>query len=142
MEAADFACACEKEIEELHAFFVAWFNGAVPDSDASWARVSDALAPRFVLIAPSGQRFDRESILAGIRGRYGTHGPSADFAIWTQDYQARHVGAGQALVTYEEWQRRDGGERGRLSTAAFLADERAPNEVCWLHVHETWLPGA
>lgn len=140
MEAAEFACACEKEIEELHQFFVAWFCGTVPETDTAWARVEDALAPRFVLIAPSGRRFDRNEILAGIRSRYGTHDPGVAFDIWTLDYQARRVAAGQALVTYEEWQRRDGEERGRLSTAVFVLDESAPNEVCWLHVHETWLP--
>jgi len=140
MDRAEFTCACEREIEALHRFFVDWFRGALPDTDEAWSRFADAVAPGFTLVAPSGEAFDRDALLEGLRGRHGAEGPASDFAIWIRNFRDRHVTAGLATVTYEEWQRRAGEERGRLSTAVFLADAQAPNGVRWVHVHETWLP--
>jgi len=131
---------CRREIEDLHRFFVDWFHGAIPDEDVVWRRLEDALAPGFVLISPGGDLLARDDLLTALRERHGCHGPEAGFDIWIRHDMCRHAQDRLALATYEEWQRLHGEERGRLSTVLFERDERAPNGLRWLHVHETWLP--
>lgn len=133
------AHACEKEINELHAFFVAWFRGRLPDSDEAWSRVTDALDDDFHLVSPDGRVQVRASLLAQIRGRYGQIESTVDYAIWTQGVQVLFADMDHVLVMYEEWQRIDGKERGRRSTALLSFDSRGPNGLRWRHVHETWM---
>ena len=42
------------------------------------------------------------------------------------------------LVTYEEWQNRGDGDKGRMSSALLRCT--AEGECTWVHVHETKLP--
>ena len=52
----------------------------------------------------------------------------------------RLLGDGMFLVSYQEWQDMDGRTRGRRSTAVMKRVEGKPNDLAWLHVHETWMP--
>lgn len=142
MDIRDAKRRCEEEIADLHRFFVDWFRGEVPQSDAAWARVTSALDGDFQLVTPDGEALPREILLEGIRARYGQHGPTSDFTIWTQRVEVRYADATFVLATYQEWQRCDGEERGRQSTALFAPDPQAPHGLRWRHVHETWLPVA
>jgi len=142
MDDAAIAHGCEHEIVELHRFFTEWFHGTVPETDEAWSRVTNVLGPDFVLVSPDGHRLERGPLLDGIRARHGGHGPTQDFEIWIRNLACRPVSAELVLATYEEWQRREGEECGRISTALFALDRQTPNGVRWLHVHETWLPGA
>ena len=51
----------------------------------------------------------------------------------------RSVSDKLALATYVEWQEVEGQTNSRLSTALFRGKVGTPNNVEWLHVHETWL---
>ncbi|MDX1660427.1 MAG: DUF4440 domain-containing protein [Gemmatimonadota bacterium] len=132
--------ACRREIEELHAFFEGWFEGTLPDDEATFARVADALAEDFELISPDGRRRDRGTILASIREGYGDHaGEGKRFRIEIHDVRPRLVVAETALLTYEEWQTSDGSKNRRLSSAWFRKVDAAPCGVRWIHLHETAL---
>jgi hypothetical protein len=139
-----------KEIEELHAFFVRWFNGTCPEDDGVFAAgVLDHLAPSFTLIPPAGTILDRTALATAIRA---SHGSSPDFAIEIRAIQIRvgeiRARAGDLIVaTYEEWQRAAAystpPENGRIATALLRVrgqDEHRADCLEWLHVHETWLP--
>lgn len=133
--------SCRREVEELHAFFQVWFEATVPDDDATFARVAEALAEDFELITPDGRRRDRDTILASIRDGYGDHaGEGKEFRIEIHDVRGRLLVDDGALLTYEEWQVSDGSENRRLSSAWFRRVEEAPRGVRWIHLHETALP--
>jgi hypothetical protein len=127
---------CAREIEELHTFFVAWFTGTIPRTEANFARFTAAIAPDFALISPGGALLEHEDLVAWIRDAYGSR---THFRIWIENFRLRRQLDGAAVVTYEEWQESDDGVTARLSTAVFLSDPSAPNGVRWLHVHETWM---
>ena len=129
---------CKAEVEALHRFFEEWLSGRRPDTDEDWRRFPDVLAEDFHLVSPDGVLLDRQGVLDGLRGAHG--GCGDDLRIWTENAAGRRVAGTVWLVTYEEWQERDGETLGRLSTALFRAAADAPNGVQWLHVHETWLP--
>ncbi len=131
---------CRREIEALHRFFVAWFHGTAPDDDATWQRFDAVMAPDFGLVSPSGSHQERDELLSGLRALHGCRPPEQGFAIWIENYACRRVAGDVILATYEEWQRIDGIERGRLSSAVFERHAAAPHGVRWMHVHETWLP--
>jgi hypothetical protein len=139
MDASPAAAACQREIEDLHAFFVAWFRGDVPDTDEVWARAPQVMAPGFVLVSPGGDRHERADLLTAIRAQHGGH--AAGFDIWTKGFEVIAIGRDQITVRYEEWQRRGEDVLGRASLAVFAYDESAPHGVVWLAVQETWLPG-
>ena len=131
-----------REIEALHEFFVEWFAGTCERSDALF---ESAMGPRlsdgFVLIQPSGKRFDRNGIMAAIASGYGNN---PTFRIAIRNLVVCDQGAGWVLVTYEEWQRNalnsEPSDNGRVSTALFHQTPTAPGGLLWQHVHETWLP--
>lgn len=126
--------ACEHEIIGLHDFFQAWLEGSAPATDAVFARFLRATAPTFTLISPDGAAADRAATAAWIKAAHGTR---RGFRLWTDEHRLCAGGDDWALVTYREWQTREGATSLRLSTALLLADAAAPTGLSWVHVHET-----
>ena len=129
-------------IEELHVFFVSWFAGTVPRDDELFAeRFESRLDPDFTLIPPRGVVMPRERLTESVRRAYGTN-PA--FRIKIRNPELRRADGPQLLATYEEWQRNAKAstppDNGRIATVTVIRDDRAPQGLRWLHVHETWLP--
>jgi hypothetical protein len=127
------------EIEQLHAFFVTWFNGTAVDSDDVFDRgFVDRMAPQGTLIQPGGERKQLGDLAEGMRR---AHRSSPNFDIRVRNARLEHVTPELVIATYEEWQRgainSEPPSNGRLSTVVFL---RESERLRWLHIHETWLP--
>ncbi len=127
---------CEREVIELHRFFEDWFCGRTED----FARAEAVLADSFVVISPRGELRTRQMLLDDLRDARGCRRGDG-FEIRIERCEVRAVEFGLALATYEEWQRLEAREAGRISTALFRVDREAPCGVQWVHLHETWLPG-
>ncbi len=127
-----------REIDELHVFFEQWLTGELPDSDEAFSRVEAALSDRFTMVLPGGNVLERGPLLAGLRGGHGTR---EAFTIRIRDPHLRHRSEALTVATYEEWQRTDASDRGRISTVVFARRADAPNGLEWVHVHETWIEG-
>ncbi|WP_448721230.1 DUF4440 domain-containing protein [Acanthopleuribacter pedis] len=136
----DKKAAAVREVEEFHQFFQDWFTGTLPRTAQAFARFSDNLAPDFELISPRGDLLARSALVNGLEQAHGKLPKT--IKIWVRDVKVRSLGAGLWLATYEEWQDKGDGERGRLSTVVFREHAASPNGMLWLHVHETWLPDA
>ncbi|MFQ5791454.1 MAG: hypothetical protein ACE5JS_02005 [Nitrospinota bacterium] len=133
---------CEAEIFELHQFFVEWMTGAQPRTPRAFERFDKVISDGFVIISPDGVLTKRAPLCDQLEAAHGVHCEAAkNFRIWIEDYQCRRTEGDICLVTYQEWQQLSGATTGRLSTALFRSCPDTPNEVKWLHVHETWLPG-
>lgn len=132
--------SCEREVIELHRFFVAWMTGALPPDDTVFARVAGVLAEGFLLISPRGVIAERGALLQELSAAHGRRADTG-FAIDAHEFRPRHRHGELLLATYEEWTREADAHYGRLSTAAFARQPGTPNGVVWLQVHETWLPG-
>ena len=131
--------ACRAEINALHEFFVAWFDGSVPRRELS--RLERALAPEFEMVTTEGERVDHAALVDGLAESYG-RAEGEPFDIEVRDVEALGLFEDHAVVRYEEWQRRgEDGESGRVSTALFRADADAPEGVLWVTLHETALEG-
>lgn len=125
-----------REIEELHAFFVAWFRGELPRTPEVFTRFTNVTAPEFTLISPNGVMIDYAAAVDWIEN---AHGSRTNFNIWIENFRLHQQHDGVAIVTYDEWGESEDGVTSRVSTAIFADDETTPNGVRWLHVHETWL---
>ena len=138
----DHATAAQREVVALHEFFEAWFRGAIPDSDKSMGRLDGALSPQFQIIDPDGNMTcGRDRLLQRLRTAYAIHrDDDKPFRICIRNIESFALPDGLVLVTYEEWQEKDGQAKGRASNAVMRPDTRAPGGVEWLHVHEKWLP--
>lgn len=130
---------CEREIRELHAFFEAWYNGAVDDTDDGFSRFGGVMSTDFEIVSPNGGRMDRPTVCRRLRDAHGC-AAGASMRIWIEEVTSRQVGANHWLATYQEWQQETGRPEGRLSTALFQMRSSAPNGLIWRHVHEVWLP--
>ena len=136
------AATCEREIVQLHDFFVRWYHGRADKRE--FERLERALAGSFELVAPDGSVSDRGEVLAWIRG---AHDSRERFDIEIRNVEPVAVDGEPALVRYEEWQTAPEGETGRLSTALFgTADPEAGRDhtrpaATWLYLQETWLDG-
>jgi len=135
--------ACEKEVVELHEFFVLWFAGKLPDEafDTFLARFSDD----FEMVTPSGTTVTK----AGLGGMRAAKGSNAAWRIYIEELRLRVVPAsGGRIVTGTYWELQQGAKasaptNGRISTPLLELDASArPNGVRWLRLHETWLPEA
>jgi hypothetical protein len=126
---------CRNEILELHRFFVEWMTG----SGGDFSRFAAVMAEDFEIVFPDGNRMNQGELLAWMRELEGAL-TDQEFEIRIENLQERIPAPGMFIVTYEEWQTRDGETRGRTSTAVFREKAGVPNRVEWLHVQETWLP--
>ncbi|MBK8051487.1 MAG: hypothetical protein IPK16_32995 [Anaerolineales bacterium] len=130
------ADACFAEIIGLHDFFEAWLRGAVPATAATFARFLGVTDPEFTIVGPDGAISDLPATAAWIRA---AHSARPGVRLWTDNHRLHFADDNIAVVTYLEWQERDGATTVRRSTAVFHAHPTAPNLVSWRHVHETWL---
>lgn len=125
-----------QDIEDLHSFFVGWYNGTVPDS-AFETEFLARLDPAFSIIMPSGVKLDYETLSSAMRESFGGN---KGFRIEIRNVRLVHVTESTAVATYEEWQRKEqgGAESGsaRVSTVTLARGDT----LKWLHVQETWLP--
>lgn len=131
---------CEREVVELHGFFVSWMTGAVPRAATIFGRFTDVLADSFTLISPRGVVTERRPLLKELEGAHGIHADAGGFGMEIRRFRHRQTHGTLCLVTYEEWHHLAGTTTGRLSSAWFRARSNTPHGVEWLYVHETWLP--
>ena len=131
---------CNTEIVELHAFFENWFNGYLEKNDQDFQRFLGVLDDKFELITPSGQKHTREEILKLVWNSHGSRSNSDNpMKIWIENFNYKQISDSIFLVTYEEWQKIENSNKGRLSTAIFQRSEYKYNDINWIHVHETFL---
>ena len=128
---------CQLEVAELHQFFQDWFQGKLGETDEAFARFASVMAEGFEIISPAGRAMKRDVILDAVRAG---HGKEPDAKIWIENHRHLFTHGDLSLVTYEEWQTMGEKKRGRLSTALLRITQNTPNNLQWLHVHETWLP--
>lgn len=129
------------EIESLHRFFVKWFGGQCPSSDAEFeTSFTVRFDPDFELIQPAGLVLSLTDLGEAVRGG---HGSNPEFRIEIRNVRVHRQHAELVLATYEEWQRNAKAStppnNGRIATVLFQSVD-APRQLRWLHVHETWLP--
>lgn len=125
-----------REVVDLHAFFVDWFNGTV-DRDHLEPRFLSHMSEDVVFISPEGRTMGREQLRAAFDQG---HGANPGFRIEVRDVEIRrHIGS-MVLITYTEWQigskTPPHANNARLTSA--LIETGSPPS--WLHIHETWLP--
>ena len=126
------------EIEALHDFFTAWFNGTLPESGEVFAQsLADHFHPDFEIVLPSGTVHDRGGILTPVRRGWGTN-PGFSATVRDVRVLGEWPAAGLVLAAYVEVQT---GARNttpadnlRHSTVLF---ERVAGRLVWRHVHET-----
>ena len=137
---------CSSEVVRLHQFFVDWFTGAIPKSDANFKRVSSALSSDFHIVSPRGHIQGRTDLLQGLVKSHGSH---EKYGMIIEIKNCRLIsttGNGKTfLMTYEEWQRMgpttNSQSTARIATVVFRKSKNGWNGLEWLHVHETWMPG-
>lgn len=132
--------ACRREIEGLHAFFVAWYTGQCDD----FSRMERAIGDGFELVTPDGEHLDRAETLAMVREGKERQPPGTfEIDIRNVDVVEQLSHPDVAVVRYEEWQTDETAQErqqtGRISTATFRVDSEAPEGVAWTSVHETWI---
>jgi len=130
----------EREIHELHAFFTAWLCGALPDTDAAFARLTAALAPEFRIGLTDGRLLGVADVLAWLRPAHGSRaGQEPPFLIRTESFELRWIAGERALAAYVERQRLADRWTARRSLAAFRAEPSAPCGVLWTDLQECWI---
>ena len=127
---------CRTEVVELHQFFQQWLSGSLTRTDATFGRVAQALGSGFTLITPDGVLVEREALLHSLREAHGTR---PDLQIGIKEFRVHHREGKILVATYLEWQQSAGSLTVRLSTAIFRETDDRPNNLQWLHVHDTWV---
>jgi len=130
---------CETEIVELHRFFEDWFMGRLDDSDETFERFAGVMAEGVTMITPDGSVTGRAELLRSLRSAHGAFNKNGSISIRVTNIQPRQASDDNLLLTYEEWQDTGQGERGRVSSVLFHRRPDTPNDLEWLHVHETWI---
>lgn len=127
------------EIEELHDFFQGWLGGELPDDEATFARMDEAMAEDFTFVTTAGDLLDRAAVVGGVRS---AHGARPGLRIDIRRPRLLQARDDRWLAVYQEWQRVDGDADGRTSTVLFRRDAAAPRGLAWVHVHESPIEGA
>ena len=126
----------EAEIVQLHQFFQDWHNGNLAFTEENFSRLSNVLAEQFGMVAPDGQMIERQPLLEGL---HQAHSSRQGMRIWIEDVRVLYWFDHLVLAAYQEWQEINGQITARLSSVLFGEKPSTPNNLEWLHVHETWL---
>ena len=127
----------ENEIRELHSFFRSWYRGTVDNSDRSFSRVEEVLAPEFTLITSDGYVVARDQLLGLLRSEYAT---KPDIEMWVENIQLRLASGDIILVNYEEHGKAMNRKQSTLITAVLRKNPKQQNGLEWIHIHEVRLP--
>lgn len=134
--------SARQEIRQLHFFFQEWFNGRLPQDEASFARFTQVMAEDFSFIAPSANSIDRAGLVQALWQGHGRDLAEGGSRVWTENEQLRPLdpsGQGLWLGVYDEHQLQNGKHSIRRSSVILSPDTAAPLGWVWRHVHETWL---
>lgn len=133
----DLARRAGIEVIDLHRFFNAWFNGAIPKTGSEFDRVRQVWPERLTMIAPDN------SILAAAQlldATYAQHGAFPGLSIRIENLRiSAPEGSAVAVALYEEWHVDEHETEVRLCSATLVESGSAPNGVRWLHIHEAGL---
>lgn len=130
---------CYDEVVGLHQFFEDWFNGMLPNNDAGFMRFESVMERDFSMVVPDGSTVPLPQLSERLRSAHGVDALSP-IRIWIEELSTRELSPQLFLVSYQEWQERNGETTVRISSALLQASLQTPNGLQWLHVHETWLP--
>lgn len=135
---------CAAEVEEIHRFLEAWRNGAVARNDESFSRLSDAVARAFTYVGADGKALRRDAVLDRVRRGWGGWREPGGTApgsgrIRIENLRTRFIEGPLAVVSYEEWHHVGGASQGRTTTALFRLEHGRPNDVAWVHLHQSEL---
>ncbi len=122
----------QREIDELHAFFEAYFLGTEDSLD----RFESVLADGFTIVGPDGAEGDRPATLQMVRDG---HAHTDSLSITVSDHRLLARTDELIVATYVEHHQLRDRTNHRLATVVFHVDPAGPNGVRWLRVHETWL---
>lgn len=127
-----------REIDDVHAFFTAWFNGTA-DRASLESKLLSRFDERVVFIPPSGQIMGAQDLTQMFERGYGAN---RDFRIEISDVAVRRQFGGTALVNYTEWQFGTGPSHDQTNARITSALIEMGPPLRWLHIHETSLPEA
>ena len=96
-----------------------------------------ALHSEFTWISPWGTILSKDELVERIKPVYGTR---PDMVIEIRNIKEIPISPTHTLALYEEWQRYEGQDMGRISSAIFIEGAATPNGVTWFHIQETMLP--
>jgi len=122
----------QSEIDELHAFFQAYFLGQTDSLD----RADAALADDFVIVSPDGRESDRAATMAAL---LAGHGHTESLVISTTSHELISESGDLVVASYVESHALSTRSTHRKSTVVFVVDDARPNGLAWLRVHETWI---
>ena len=121
------------EIDELHAFFQAYFLGKLDRPDIG--RVERALARDFTMLGPDGAESDRAATLAAIE--HG-HAHTDSLEITVTEHRLIVSTDQHVVATYVENHKLADRSNHRVATVVFVRDPDGPNSLRWVRVQETW----
>ena len=130
---------CTAEIIRLHKTLESWTRGTVSQTDQEFANFADVLAPGLNLINPDGKIESRDKVVERFRASHGARAGLA-FSIQINDIALHHDLGDRGLVSYyEHWLNHGERQSTILATALLGRQDGLPNNVTWLHLHETWV---
>ena len=124
-----------QEIENLHRFFVRWFNGEAQLEELE-SEFADHMDDDLFFMSPDGNQMGKEGLLAMFKGSLGKN---PNFRIQIEDVQIRRELKEVIVVTYKEIQQgakaSNPPDNVRITTA--ILSKTQPFR--WYHIHETWV---
>lgn len=129
--------SAKREVIEFNLFLEMWLCGHIPDSDQNYERVVEVIDNGATMIYPWGRQSSLKESLDLVRQKHGLMS-GKNFMTWIDNIEEKKLADGVYLVTWESWEKLNGGEhKGYYATAILLSKEKTPNGVQWLRVHET-----
>lgn len=129
--------SAKREVIEFNLFLEMWLCGHIPESDQNYQRVVEVIDNGATMIYPWGRQSSLKESLDLVRQKHGLMS-GKNFMTWIDNIEEKKLAEGVYLVTWESWEKFNGGEhKGYYATAILLSKEKTPNGVQWLRVHET-----
>lgn len=129
--------SAKREVIEFNVFLEMWLCGHIPDNGKNYQRVMEVIDNGATMVYPWGKESSLKESLDLVRQKHGLMS-GKNFMTWIDNIEEKKLAEGVYLVTWESWEKFNGGEhKGYYATAILLSKEKTPNGVQWLRVHET-----
>ncbi|KAK7290474.1 hypothetical protein RIF29_04923 [Crotalaria pallida] len=125
----------------FYLFYERWRRGEVENSEPNIQNLRSILHPTGNFVHPSGVDRPMHQSIDTIVQLFGDK-RGIDYRIWVDRMSFAEVSLSSWLVKFDKWEL-SGNELQGCSTKVLMNSKvDAPDELTWVHLHQTWLNGS
>lgn len=128
------------EVVMFYLFYERWRRGEVENSEQYIQNFKSIFHPTGNFVYPSGVERPLHQSIDTLIKLFGDK-RGIDFRVWVDRVSFAEVSLGSWLVKFDKWELSGNDLQCCLTKVLMNSKVDAPDELTWMHLHQTWLDG-